>query len=105
MCARVSRFQDVRSKTRTYVISFDLCFLATSALMGKLGKLQIRRLFISFHYRKTMIHLWACINMLLCAACQKRKSAKSSRSNAHIHTHSLYVDVCARRLRMDHTLS
>ena len=56
-----------------------------------------------------MMRLWACINMLLRAASQKRKSAQLSRSNTHTHTHthslSLYVDARASRLRMDHTLS
>ena len=58
-----------------------------------------------------MMRLWACINMLLRAASQKRKSAQLSRSNTHTHIHtlslslSLYVDARASRLRMDHTLS
>ena len=54
-----------------------------------------------------MMRLWACINMLLREASQKRKSAQLSRSNTHTHTHSLslYVDARASRLRMDHTLS
>ena len=54
-----------------------------------------------------MMRLWACINMLLRAASQKRKSAQLSRSNTHTHTLSLslYDDARASRLRMDHTLS
>ena len=54
-----------------------------------------------------MMRLWACINMLLRAASQKRKSAQLSRSNTHTHSLSLslYVDARASRLRMDHTLS
>lgn len=54
-----------------------------------------------------MMRLWACINMLLRAVSQKRKSAQLSRSNTHTLSlsHSLYVDARASRLRMDHTLS
>ena len=36
-----------------------------------------------------MMRLWACINMLLREASQKRKSAQLSRSNTHTHTLSL----------------
>ena len=45
-----------------------------------------------------MMRLWACINMLLRAVSQKRKSAQLSRSNTHTHTLtlSLSLSLCRR---------
>ena len=43
-----------------------------------------------------MMRLWACINMLLREASQKRKSAQLSRSNTHTHSLSLSLSLCRR---------